>query len=203
MVYSADICKTLSSPTTDSSIGISSYYRCDWIWQLRFLVEKEKWVLNPRPSSLFQLLQFCEPLTFNFPAANHIFRGAVYLLSYNCVRAGLRSRYSDWLRADGPGIESRWWRDFPHLSRPALGSTQPPVQWVPGVKSGRGMTLTPHPLLVSWPWKGRAIPLLPLWVIWPVQSLSACTRVTFTFTFRHTYHTGHAIWHHSAETCCT
>jgi hypothetical protein len=28
---------------------------------------------------------------------------------------------------DGPGIESRWGRDFPHLSRPALRSTQPPV----------------------------------------------------------------------------
>jgi len=29
---------------------------------------------------------------------------------------------------DGPGIESRWGRDFPHLSRPALRPTQPPVQ---------------------------------------------------------------------------
>jgi len=29
----------------------------------------------------------------------------------------------------------------------------------------------------------RAIPLLPLWAVWPVQSLSACTRVHFTFTF--------------------
>jgi hypothetical protein len=27
----------------------------------------------------------------------------------------------------------------------------------------------------------RAIPLLPLWAVRPVQSLSACTRVTFTF----------------------
>jgi len=29
---------------------------------------------------------------------------------------------------DGPGIESRWGREFPHLSRSSLGPTQPPVQ---------------------------------------------------------------------------
>ena len=34
---------------------------------------------------------------------------------------------------DGPGIESPWGRDFPHLSRPVPEATQPPVQWVPGL----------------------------------------------------------------------
>jgi len=53
----------------------------------------------------------------------------------------------------------------------------------PGVKSGRGVTLTPHPVLAPRSRKGRAIPLLPLWVVLPVQRLSACTRGHFTFTF--------------------
>jgi hypothetical protein len=46
----------------------------------------------------------------------------------------------------------------------------------PRVKSGRGVTLAPHPLLVPWSWKSRAIPLLSLWAVRPVQRLSACTR---------------------------
>jgi len=41
-----------------------------------------------------------------------------------------------------------------HLSRLALGPTQPPLQCVPGlswgVKCGRGVMMTTHPLLVSW-----------------------------------------------------
>ena len=45
----------------------------------------------------------------------------------------------------------------------------------PGVKSGQGVTLTTHPLLVSWSRKSRAIPLIPLQAIRPVHSLSACT----------------------------
>ena len=45
----------------------------------------------------------------------------------------------------------------------------------PGVKSGRGVTLTPHPLLVPWSRKSRVIFLLPLWAVRPGQSLSACT----------------------------
>jgi hypothetical protein len=51
----------------------------------------------------------------------------------------------------------------------------------PGVKSSRGLTLTPRPLLVPWSSKSRATPLLLLWAVRPVHSLSACTTVHCTF----------------------
>jgi hypothetical protein len=36
-----------------------------------------------------------------------------------------------------PGIETGWGRDFPQLSKPALGPTQPPIQWVLGLSRGK------------------------------------------------------------------
>ena len=37
----------------------------------------------------------------------------------------------------GLGTETQWGRDFLHLSRPALGPTQPPAQWVPHFPRGK------------------------------------------------------------------
>ena len=89
---------------------------------------------------------------------------------------------------DGPGIESRWGGDiFRTCSDRPCG---PPsllyngYRVFPGVKSGRSVTLTHHSLLVLWSWKGRAIPLLHLRAVRPVQRLSACTRVHFFFITR-------------------
>ena len=58
---------------------------------------------------------------------------------------GIETRYG----LEGPGSESRCGRNFPHTSRTAQGSTQPPIQWVPGLfpgvkRPGRGVD-HPHP----------------------------------------------------------
>jgi hypothetical protein len=59
--------------------------------------------------------------------------------------------------------------------------------WVfPGGKDRPGRDADPSPLLVPWSRKSRAISLLPLWVVRPVQNLSACTRLTFTLPFGQT-----------------
>jgi len=96
-------------------------------------------------------------------------------------------RHSDWLRAgrsrDRIPVRARF--SAPVQTGPGAHSASCTMSTgsFPGVKSGRGVTLTPHPLLVPWSWKSTAIPLLHLWAVRPVQSLSACTRVTFTFTY--------------------
>ena len=58
---------------------------------------------------------------------------------------GIATRYG----LDDPGIESRLDRDFPHPSRPALGLSQPPVNWIQGLSQGvkrlgRGVDDPPH-----------------------------------------------------------
>jgi hypothetical protein len=108
----------------------------------------------------------------------------VFILRGVCGPAW-RSRYSDSLRAGRSGDRISVGVEFfcTCPDRP----WGPPIllynghRVFPGVKSGRDVTLTPHPLLVPWSRKRSAIPLLTLWAARPVQSLSACTRVHYYY----------------------
>ena len=77
----------------------------------------------------------------------------------NPVRGILRIFWVGWDSIDGiathygmdsSGIKSWQKQDFPHLSRPALGPAQPPVQWVPSLfprcKAARAWHRPPIPI---------------------------------------------------------
>ena len=102
--------------------------------------------------------------------------------------AGQRCRYSGWLWAGRSGDRIPVGAIFSAPVQTVRGahpaSCTMGTGCFPGVKNGRGVLLTTHPLLVTWSRKSRAIPLIPLWAVRSVQSLSACTRVHFKlFTF--------------------
>jgi len=67
-------------------------------------------------------------------------------MNFFCRRdssVGVATRYG----LDGPGIESRLGRDLPHMSRPAVVLTRPPIQGIldhSRWKSGRSVALTTH-----------------------------------------------------------
>ena len=71
-----------------------------------------------------------------------------------------------------PRIESRWGRDFPQLSRPALGPNQSPVQWVPGPSRGKeqpGRDAEPSPPSSTVVMKGKS------YTSTPPMGRTACT----------------------------
>jgi len=74
-------------------------------------------------------------LSFKFPLSasrTHLFPCFVYFFSGPGSSVGIATGYG----LGGLGIESRWWRDFQHVSRPVLGPINPPVQWVPVLSRG-------------------------------------------------------------------
>jgi len=87
---------------------------------------------------------------------------------------------------DGPGIESRWrqiFRTCPDWPRAPSSLVYNEYRVFSSCKERPGsccwpLTPIPLPRLRN----SRAIPLLPLWAVRPVQSLSACTRVHFTLS---------------------
>ena len=95
---------------------------------------------------------------------------------------------------DGPGIESRWGEIFRTCPGRPWG---PPsllysgYQVFPGGKERPGRDADPSPLLVPRSRKSRAIPLLPLWAVLPVQSSVPVQGWPLPFTFR--------IWFNTVE----
>ena len=89
------------------------------------------------------------------------------------------------LRSGRSGIESRWRRDFPPVQ---IGPGAHPASCkrgtgsFPGVKCGRGVLLTTHPLLVPRSWKSRAIYLYP-----PSGPHRACNGITLPFIYIYIY----------------
>jgi len=71
---------------------------------------------------------------------------------------------------DGPGIKSRWGARFSTPVQTGRGAHPASCTMgtgsFPGVKSDQVMS--PHPFLVLWSRKSRAIPILTLWAIRPV-----------------------------------
>jgi hypothetical protein len=107
----------------------------------------------------------------------------IILNTYSFMWAGQLSRYNDGLRAGRTGDRIPVGARFLAPVQTGPGAHPTPFTMgsgsFPRAKSGWGVTLNTHALLVPWLWKSRALPLLPLWAVRPVQSLSACTRVHF------------------------
>jgi hypothetical protein len=131
---------------------------------------------NNKPSTYFSMAAFWDVAPCHRPDDGAVSTSETSFYFYEIIwryipesSAGYLSRCSVWLRAGRPGdrdsIPGRGERIFPpasvgkrifpvtSVSGLALGPTQPPVQWVPGVlspglKRSRGETLTTHPHLV-------------------------------------------------------
>jgi hypothetical protein len=107
-------------------------------------------LITPKPISRFYEIEYrvraigLNAIHFNPVASTIVSRSSGSIVSDYGLDEG-----------DRGSILGRGERTFPlaSVSRPALGPTQPPVRWVPGVlslgvKRGRGVTLTTHTHLV-------------------------------------------------------
>jgi len=78
-------------------------------------------VTSARHKLVCQVLLIAVPQKQTHPFKIIIDDNCQYLFTSS---VGIATRYE----LGGPGIESRWGRDFPHPSRPTLGHTKPSIQ---------------------------------------------------------------------------
>jgi hypothetical protein len=98
---------------------------------LTFQISPETLLLNSFAHFCIALLRHT-PILSNIAACKVHFMVNDYVHHLTPLGAGIATGRG----LDGQGIESLWGRDFSHTSKPGLGLTQPPVQWVPGLSRG-------------------------------------------------------------------
>jgi hypothetical protein len=100
---------------------------------------------------LLSFLPFCPQSLTSFPSS--------YIIYFDgpSSSVGITNDYG----LDGPGSNSGGDVQIGPGAHPA--SCKMSAEFFPGVKCGRGVLLTTHPLLVPRSWKSRAIPLPTLW----------------------------------------
>jgi hypothetical protein len=113
--------------------------------------------------------------------------------SYSSIRLILRENYNKRPNLNVYVNPIRWFESRLRLgifllttaSRPALGSTYPPIQWVPGALSlgvkWRGVKPNAHLHLAPRPWMRGAIPPLPNTLSWRGSQLKESTGTTLPY----------------------
>jgi hypothetical protein len=121
------------------------------------------------------LLKFWVALTSRFKTPNASAFQFIIISNFKVLGPGSVVSIVTAYGLGGPGIESRWARDIPHLSRPALSPTQPPVKWVPlKVRPGRDADTSPSS---SAEVKNRVelYPYSPYRPLWPMKEWNLTT----------------------------